>query len=257
MLLSIVRALESSTGIAIRRHGIFRVRPKKIGKLSYGNVIPMATYSPWLTDSEFARTYDIVSSNTLVDRLRAFELWELTGQVGHLPGNILEVGVWRGGTGTLIAARAKALGMSKRVYLCDTFAGVVKASERDSSYSGGEHADASESDVRTLANKLGLDNIEIRKGIFPDDFQTEMDKHTFCFVHIDVDVYQSAKDVFSYVWPKVPVGGVVVFDDFGFETCDGIPGLIDEYRGHSDKVIVHNLNGHAVVIKAPLQPDRI
>jgi hypothetical protein len=43
----------------------------------------------------------------------------------------------------------------------------------------------------------------------------------------------------DFVWPRTPVG--VVFDDYGSETCDGIRQAIDEYRGKSDKVIVHNL----------------
>jgi O-methyltransferase len=47
----------------------------------------------------------------------------------------------------------------------------------------------------------------------------------------------------------MPVGGVVVFDDYGFEVCAGIPPLIAEYRGNPDKVVLHNLNGHAVVVK--------
>jgi O-methyltransferase len=45
----------------------------------------------------------------------------------------------------------------------------------------------------------------------------------------------------DFVWPRMPVGAVVVFDDYGSETCAGIRQAIDEYRGKSDKVIVHNL----------------
>jgi O-methyltransferase len=68
-------------------------------------------------------------------------------------------------------------------------------------------------------------------------------------VHVDVDVYLSAKEVMSFVWPRMPDGGIAVIDDYGFDCCDGIRQLVDEYRGSPDKVILHNLNGHAVVIK--------
>ena len=76
-----------------------------------------------------------------------------------------------------------------------------------------------------------------------------MEEYTFSFVRIDVDVNRSAKDVMSFVWPRMAVGGVVVFDDFGFDTCDGIAKLVAEYRGNRDKIVLHNLNGHAILIK--------
>jgi O-methyltransferase len=166
--------------------------------------------------------------------------------MSHVPGNFLEVGVWRGGSGCLIAARSPA---GKKVYLCDTFFGVVKASERDNRYRGGEHSDTSEKVVSDLVVGMGLQNVAVRSGIFPDDFRKEMDKERFCFVHVDVDVYLSAKEVMSFVWPRMPIGGLAVIDDYGFDCCDGIRQLIEEYRGASDKVILHNLNGHVVVVK--------
>jgi O-methyltransferase len=54
---------------------------------------------------------------------------------------------------------------------------------------------------------MGLKNVVIRKGVFPDNFRQEMDKERFCFAHIDVDVYLSAKEVMDFVWPRMPVGG--------------------------------------------------
>jgi len=64
-----------------------------------------------------------------------------------------------------------------------------------------------------------------------------------------VDVYQSAKDVFDWAWPRLARGGIVVFDDYGFRSCEGATRLVEEQRGHPDRVTLHNLNGHAVVVK--------
>jgi O-methyltransferase len=44
-------------------------------------------------------------------------------------------------------------------------------------------------------------------------------------------------------------GGIVVFDDYGFSVCDGIKRLFNKQSVHTDKVVVHNLNGHAIVVK--------
>jgi O-methyltransferase len=76
-----------------------------------------------------------------------------------------------------------------------------------------------------------------------------MAKEKFCFVHIDVDVYQSAKETFEFAWPRMPAGAIAVFDDYGFMSCDGIPKLLAEYRGGAGKLVIHNLNGHAMVVK--------
>ena len=226
-----------------------KVEPKIIGGKHYAPVRPSASYSPWLDNCDFAAVYDRIKPNTLVDRFRCYELWELVSQLGHLQGNFLEVGVWRGGTGALICSRAKDLPRNPVVYLCDTFKGVCKATDKDTSYVGGEHADTSEQDVRDLLSELECKNFKILTGIFPDDHLDEVKDETFSFVHIDVDVYQSAKDVFDFAWTRMPVGGLAVFDDFGFDTCDGIPILVAECQRDSDKLVIHNLNGHAIVVK--------
>jgi O-methyltransferase len=127
--------------------------------------------------------------------------------------------------------------------------GVVKTTDKDSTYLGGEHADTSEDQVRDFLSRLEIDNAVILTGIFPDDHAEAVSDKTFCFAHIDVDVYQSAKEVFEFVWPRVPVGGIVAFDDYGFESCDGIPKLVAEYRCQHGKLVIHNLNGHALIVK--------
>ncbi|MEO2017429.1 MAG: TylF/MycF/NovP-related O-methyltransferase, partial [Fuerstiella sp.] len=67
--------------------------------------------------------------------------------------------------------------------------------------------------------------------------------------HIDVDVYQSAKEVSEWVWDRLVPGGIIVYDDYGFQACDGILKFVEEQRHLKDRIVLHNLNGHAVVIK--------
>jgi O-methyltransferase len=244
-----LKAITAGLGLDVFRDGVIRTRERVVSGMHYRSIRPLATYAPWLDDMEFQRIYAAIRGNTLVDVFRCFELWELAGQVGHLPGDVIEVGVWRGGTGALLASRMKRIGGGKTVYLCDTFEGVAKAGAMDTTYGGGEHADTSKEIVEALARKLDLSNVRILKGIFPDDSKHIVESGQFCFVHIDVDVYQSAKEVLEFAWPRMPAGGLVVFDDYGFASCDGIPKLLKEYRGQSDKVILHNLNGHAIIVK--------
>jgi O-methyltransferase len=239
-----VRRLANRLGFDIRRIG-------KSNGPDYGAVLPYATYSPWNKDDLFQAIYASIKPFTLVDEYRCFELWKLVEQVAKLnSGAIIEIGVWRGGTGALIARQAKNCGIEDKVFLCDTFAGVVKAGERDSRYKGGEHSDTSRQGVEELILKrMNLDNVEILEGIFPDQTGHRVDSMQFRFCHIDVDVYQSAKDIVDWIWDKMVPGGITVYDDYGFDGCDGIAKYVDEQRKCIDRLVIHNLNGHAIILK--------
>ncbi len=223
---------------------------KKV-KISAGHEadIPLATYAPWSQDEPFNEAYKIIKKYTLVDKLRCYELWQLVKETAKLDGALIEVGAWRGGSGALIAKQAKLCGIKDIVYLCDTFTGVVKAGERDSNYKGGEHADTSKQDVEEVLGKLMLDNTLILVGIFPEETSKFITDNIFRFCHIDVDVYQSAKDSLECVWPKLVTGGIVVFDDYGFQFSDGVTQFVNEERNKKDRLVIHNLNGHAILVK--------
>ncbi len=219
---------------------------------AYAPVTPFATYSPWNVDPLFLETYAVIKGFTLVDIYRCYELWTLVEQSAKVAGNIIEIGVWRGGTGALIARKAELCGSGCRVYLCDTFSGVAKASVKDTRYKGGEHADTSRQRVESLlSDRLKLTNVTILEGIFPEETAhlIAADEAIFRFCHIDVDVYQSAKDIFDWIWIRMPVGGIVVYDDYGISGCEGITQLVNAQRSERDRIVIHNLNGHAVVVK--------
>lgn len=216
---------------------------------NYEPVLPCATYAPWLSDNSFNRAYEIIKDYTLVDKYRCYELWQLVEQTAKLHGALIEVGVWRGGSGALIAEKSKLDGIKDKVFLCDTFTGVVKAGDPDSTYIGGEHADTSKATVEEAINKLKLDNTEILVGVFPEETSKLISDNTFRFCHIDVDVYQSARDIVEWLWPKLVIGGIVVFDDYGFQGCNGVTRFVNEERRKKGRLVIHNLNGHAIVIK--------
>ncbi len=240
---TIVRA----TGFEVRST---RELPVHAPGIRHTEVFPGATYSPWLADEEFKHAHALIRDNTLVDIYRCYEIWQLVAEVAKLSGgDLLEVGVWRGGTGALIAQRCKFLGIDNQVHLCDTFKGVVKAGPRDTVYFGGEHSDTSQHAVVRLVQDLNLDQVNILQGIFPEDTGHLISNRQFRFCHIDVDVYDSAKDILAWVWRRLMPGGIVIFDDYGFHSCAGITQLVNEERAKSDRLVIHNLNGHAIVVK--------
>lgn len=225
--------------------------PERRTSPDHHSILPEATYSPWRTDGIFRAVLQQVSTNTLVDVTRLYELWSLAGQLTNVPGDFFEVGVWRGGSAALVATRLlQTCGPTRRTILCDTFSGVALAGEMDASYQGGEHADTSVATVEALFRECRLPAPTINVGIFPQDTLAEIDSTAFCLVHIDVDVYESALSATEAIWPRVTTGGVVVFDDYGFVKTQGVRRAVDQLGEKLPNCLrVHNLNGHGLLIK--------
>ena len=196
-------------------------------------VLPQATLAPWLNDEEFLKIYEKVKNYTLVDIYRCYELWVLAKQAKNIDGAILEVGVWRGGTGLLMAEANKY--SNKKIYLADTFNGVVKAGTKDTSYKGGEHNDTSLDLVSDLISNLCLNNIDLLEGIFPED-TSHLVTENIAMLHCDVDVYNSAKDVVEWCLPRMSKGSLIVFDDYGFFGCEGITSYCNELKLRNDLI---------------------
>jgi O-methyltransferase len=211
-----------------------------VPSIIHSRVVPTATYSPWLSDEAFRSVYERVKDSTMVEVYRCYELWTLAKQAPQ--GAVLEVGVWRGGTGAILAAATQ-----KTVYLADTFRGVVKAGAHDTRYRGGEHADTSKADVEALLGSLGLSAI-LLEGIFPEETAQHVDV-PISFLHADVDTYDSTKDVVDWTLRRLVPGGVIVFDDYGFSGCEGVTRFVNELRSDPTLLFVHNLNGHAILVK--------
>lgn len=221
----------------------------KLKNKPYSVQIPENFYSPWLADSAFKEIKKEIRNHTFLDDYKLFEIWKAVEQVKHLEGDMIEIGVWRGGSGALIAKKCELEKIPSKIFLCDTFCGLVKSSEKDSSYSGGEHADTSVDLVKNLVKKMGLHNTEVLVGIFPEESSQPINNNRFRFCHIDVDIYQSAKDTFDWIWKRLVPGGIVIFDDYGGLLTDGVTTMVNEVAHKSDRVFIHNLNGHAVFVK--------
>jgi O-methyltransferase len=215
------------------------VRHEAIRSGAHELAYPITTYAPWRSDGEFQRVNQAIRRNTLVAS---------SASCATCPA-ILEVGVSRGGTGALMAARAAGLGLGETVYLCDTWTGVAKTGEVDISCRDGKHDDASQEIVERLIAGLGLSNVELLQGVFPEETGDRIPTGTFRPCHCDVDVYESAKGVLEWIWPRLAAGAVVVFDDYGFPACPGVTKLVDEQRMRDDRLVLHNLNGHGLVVK--------
>lgn len=140
-------------------------------------------------------------------------------------GDLVEVGVFQGGTARLIKS---TMGKSDKIlHLFDTFTGMPKSEylgSCDRHHAPGEFRLTSLSLVKQV---VGEDNVLYYPGIFPETAKGIEDKK-FCFVHVDCDLYQSYKDCLEF-FPSRIISGFILFDDYKHERCLGATKAIDEF----------------------------
>ena len=125
----------------------------------------------------------------------------------NIPGDMAELGVFRGNSAASLAHYARA--SQKNVFLFDTFEGF---DERDlvgvDQTKGLEFADTSLSDVRAL---VGDENVTYVKGRFPESIPPDLYMSQFCIAHIDCDLYEPAKAGMEFFYPRLAPGGLRSF----------------------------------------------
>ena len=100
----------------------------------------------------------------------------------------------------------------------------------------GDFNDTSLDAVKDLLK--GHDGIHYCPGFFPETAVGLKDER-FCFVHIDVDIYDSVKAALHFFYDRMAVGGVMIFDDYEMPTCPGVKKAIGEFlEGKKEKLIV-------------------
>jgi hypothetical protein len=120
------------------------------------------------------------------------------------PGDIVEVGVYKGGSAESLANVARE--QNRRLFLFDTFTGMPFAGADDS------HKVGDFSDTSYLAVQRGIPEAKIYPGIFPATMPKDIGP--IAVAHVDCDQYQSVKDCCLTLGPKMVPGGVMVFDDY-------------------------------------------
>lgn len=179
---------------------------------------------------------------TLITADRLFVLEMLSKQCSSFNiGSIIECGVYKGGSLKLLAETNP----NTVVYGLDTFEGMPDVNKKFDLHNKGDFRETSEEEVLKYVNSS---NLILIKGFIPDTFKS-LENEKFCFVHIDVDIYQSVVDCVDFLLPRLSVGGVMIFDDYGFPSCPGAKKAVDEKFKNSKLIPLPLQNGQCVVFK--------
>jgi hypothetical protein len=77
----------------------------------------------------------------------------------------------------------------------------------------------------------------------------------FCFVHIDVDLYQPTRDSLEFFYPRMSPGGMIVCDDYGYVNCPGAKQACDELAADWPERWLHLPTGQGLLIKQTAGPN--
>jgi O-methyltransferase len=214
--------------------------------------IATAHYCPFVDDDDFEVAYREMCSGWLPGADVRWRMWLLTSlaqQCQRLAGNFAEFGTWRGGCAYMILSRT-SVSAEHRFFLFDTFAGIpadkLTSREREQNF----------------ANRLGDTSAEYvdallarwrpRYALCPGDvFNTlgSVDVGTLSFAHIDMNATAPSRLALEFVYEHMMPGGIIVFDDYGWASCEDQRRMIDEFFARVPEKAIALPTGQAWVIK--------
>ena len=165
--------------------------------------------------------------------------------VNNISGDIVECGVWRGGSALVVAETLDLLkDYSRNIYLFDTYQGMTEptlgidvSSRGDEAYSiWKERANedyntwcyASLEDVKQnmMLSNYPSDKLHFIIGdVLETIIETKIDN--LSLLRLDTDWYESTKAELELLYPKLVKNGVLIIDDYG--DWQGSKKAVDEY----------------------------
>lgn len=199
-----------------------------------------------------------VKKYTMTSKERIFALIEATKYVvkNNIEGNIVECGVWRGGSMmAVIKALQNLHHHEKSLYLYDTYDGMSAPTDADESKDGHGAATLLQKNKKTKEDTLWAyatledvqknvyslhypqEKIAFIKGKVEDTIPQQM-PGKISLLRLDTDWYESTKHELNHLFPLLSPGGVIIIDDYGH--WKGAKKAVDEYIKENNIQILLN-----------------
>lgn len=190
----------------------------------------------------FVREMTMTSPERLVSLSRAVEYISKN----NIAGDIVECGVWRGGSMMLVAKKLIQLKETNRnLFLFDTFEGMSAPDSRDVSAIDNssaqellEETDKMQGDNVWCYSSLDEVKANLRTTRYPEemvhyfkgkveDTLPEKTVGTIALLRLDTDWYESTKHELEVLYDQLVVGGILIIDDYGH--WSGSKKAVDEF----------------------------
>jgi hypothetical protein len=196
-------------------------------------------------DEEARRVIRAVKPRTMTSHEKLYALILATRYVvaSHIPGAMVECGVWRGGSMQAVARTLLERGATDReLHLYDTFEGMPEPTEKDQRYDGRAASDLLESSDKTAQVWAVASLEDVQAGMAETGYPLERVHYhpgrveetipgdapgEIAILRLDTDWYDSTRHELEHLYDRVPSGGVVILDDYAF--WQGSREAVDEF----------------------------
>lgn len=196
-------------------------------------------------EPEFRSLWEEVEAFTMTYVERGYALFKAVEYVcrNNVPGDLVECGVWRGGSCMLIAKALQLFGdPGRQLHLYDTFAGMTEPTEEDViAWNDLSVADRMKRRPESFDSwSVGLEEVrgnmeatgyDVEKIQFIEgDICRTLADHTpesIALLRLDTDWYESTRAELEILYPRLVSGGILVIDDYGH--FKGARKAVDEY----------------------------
>jgi len=190
-----------------------------------------------------------VKKETMTGPERIFSLIEAVKYViaAGIEGDIVECGVWRGGSVMAVLNVLKELDSAeKNIYLYDTYDGMTDPTADDISFEGRSAKELLDESKKNEQNVIwaysALDIV--KKNVYTSGYDREkihfirgkvedtipsIIPEKICLLRLDTDWYESTKHELEHLFPRLSKGGILILDDYGH--WQGARKAADEYFG--------------------------
>jgi O-methyltransferase len=184
---------------------------------------------------------------TMLGCRRGRYLYRLAADVERrrLTGDILDCGVWNGGSTVLLSRGAP----SHTIWAFDSFEGLPEPGERDGQRSRNHVGDCLGAEAKVIEAFQTFSDparLQLVKGWFQDTFpRSSPNIDRVAMLHADGDWYDSVLLTLRTFYPKVVSGGYVAVDDYGH--WEGAREATDDFRreaGVTEPLV--SIDGNAV-----------
>ena len=187
----------------------------------------------------------------------------------QIEGDIVECGVWKGGSMMVVAQTLRDSGIgTKNLYLFDTFKGMPAPTEKDVSFDGMLAADLMRESPKESSSVWALGSLdEVRRNLLSTGYPAERISFVkgrveetipkqapaqIALLRLDTDWYESTYHELLHLYPRLSPGGVLIIDDYGHWA--GAKKAVDEYFAeHNLHPLLHRIDYTGrISIKTPI-----
>jgi len=177
-----------------------------------------------------------------LDDAEAYQICMAVNAVKHIEGDMAEVGVYQGGSASLICEFKR----NKNLHLFDTFEGIPRKciTEKDDKRVEEGVFSADLQNVKKYLRKYP--NVFFYIGVFPETAK-HLEDIAFSFVHLDVDTYRTTFDALDFFYPRMNVGGIFISHDY--MTLEGVRKAFVEFFKDKSEPIIELAGTQCLVVK--------